>query len=341
MDRFLSLAGFLAMLLLAWLLGPRSRPSLRLVVGASALQLGLAVFVLETPPGRELFAGIGTAITRLLGFVDDGTRFLFGPDLASLIAFKILPTLVFFSVLTAIGYHLRVLPIIVRAIGWAMSRTLGTSGAESLAAAANIFVGPTEAPLAVRPYLEGMTRSELMSLLVGGFATIAGGVLAVYVAMGIDATHLVTASVISAPAALLVAKLLVPEREEPPTSRGAKIIHERETRNVFHAVTVGATEGVRLAVNVGAMLLVFVALVALANAIIGGVLGEHWTLERIFGHLFAPIAWLLGVPWDDCGRVGELLGIKVVLNEFLAYERLAEWQGLADSPRLTERSEII
>lgn len=343
MDRLLSAIGFVVLLGCAWVLGPRRRRfDLRLVAGACALQFGLAIFVLKTAPGRWLFTAIGDGITRLLGFVDQGTRFLFGPELTELVAFKILPPIIFFSVLAAVGYHFRILPAIVRVLARVMRATLGTSGAESLATAANIFVGPTEAPLVVRPYLQTMTRSELMALLVGGFATVAGGVLAAYVGMGIDAGHLVTASVISAPAALLVAKLLEPETSEPVTRGKVDLAFEHETRNMLHAITIGASDGLRLAVNVGAMLLVFVALVALVNAIVAAVFGDAWSLERIFGYAFAPVARLLGVPYADSARVGELLGVKVVLNEFLAYERLAGWQRVAGAaPALAERSEVI
>ena len=255
-------------------------------------------------------------------------------------AFGVLPTIIFFSALMSILYYLGVMQMVVRFFAIIMQKTLGTSGAETLSAAANIFVGQTEAPLVIKPYVNDMTLSELNVVMVGGFATIAGGVLAAYVGFGIDAGHLMTASVISAPAALMIAKIMQPETEVPRTAGGSALETEKtKCVNVIEAAAEGASSGLMLALNVGAMLIAFVALVAMCNGFIGWaggyVVGEEaaksWTLERGFGYLFAPFAWLMGIPADECLKSGEILGTKTVINEFVAYLSLGDTKGL--SPR--------
>ena len=352
MERWIALLGLAVIMALAWVVGDRNpKVNYRVIGGGVLLQVALALFILKTPVGVSLFQGIGAVFTAMLGFTDAGSIFVFGEEYAHhFIAFRVLPTIIFVSSLMSVLYHLGVLQRIILALAWLMRRTLGTSGSETLAAAANVFLGQTEAPLMVRPYVAGMTRSELMAWMVGGFATIAGSVFAVYVGMGIDAGHLVSASVISAPAALLVAKLMVPETGTPATlgSNGAEV--ERQHRNLVDAATEGALDGLRLALNVAAMLIVALALVAMVDAMLGlfgswagGWLGQSWdwSLSGIFGYVFAPFAWLMGIPWSESLRAGELLGTKRSLNEFIAYATLAEWSAPGSGVALSERTRTI
>jgi CNT family concentrative nucleoside transporter len=336
MERIASGVGLLAMMGLAWLLGTRQRHvPLRIVVGGLLLQLLFAVLVLKTQPGLLLFQWLKDGFVALVSCAAVGAEFVFGPDFMQQIpvvrsfAFNALPTIIFFSSLMSVLYYFGVMQWIVRGCAWVMQRTLHTSGSETLAAAANIFVGQTEAPLVIRPYLADMTRSELMAVMVGGFATVAGGVMAAYVGMGIDAGHLLTASVISAPAALLIAKLMLPETQQPQTLGRMTAMPRSEAVNAIHAAAIGAADGLKLALNVAGMLIAFLGLVALLNLLIGLVgscFGQpHWSLQLLLGYLFAPLAWLLGVPPADCRDVGQLLGIKMVANEFLAYQQLHDW----------------
>jgi concentrative nucleoside transporter, CNT family len=290
-------------------------------------------------------------------FTDEGSDLVFGLNtgeaeteypprntLLRTITFGILPTIIFFSSVMSVLYYLGIVQVVVRAIAKVMQCTLGTSGAETLSAASNIFVGQTEAPLVIKPYLMKMTESELMALMVGGFATIAGGVLAVYVGMGINAGHLMTASVISAPAALLIAKIMVPEVETPETAGGAIPEIKRTGTNVVEAATLGATDGLKLALNVAAMLIAFTALVAALDAVIiwvGDVLRQEWSLGMFLGYIFSPLAWAMGIPRADVFHAGELLGLKMVANEFVAYSRLTDWQKPQSVVQLTERTQII
>lgn len=262
----------------------------------------------------------------------------------SAFAFGVLPTIIFFSSLMAVMYHVGIMQRVVECFAWIMQRTLGTSGAESLSAAANIFVGQTEAPLVIRPYIGSMTQSEIMAVMVGGFATIAGGVLAAFVSMHIDAGHLITASVISAPAALLIAKVMVPETEVSPTLGTVKVTVERRSANLIEAAASGATDGLKLALNIAAMLIAFLALVAMADAIVGWTgswFGQSWSLAVLLGYLFSPFAWLMGIERADCLRAGELLGLKMATNEFVAYQRLAVWVLPESGVELSQRSQHI
>jgi len=240
-------------------------------------------------------------------------------------------------------YYLGVMQRIVQVMAWIMQRTMRTSGAESLSAAANIFVGQTEAPLVIRPYVARMTNSELMAIMVGGFATIAGGVLAAYVGMGIDAGHLMTASVISAPAGLLIAKVLQPEVDQPETLGGAETSLPQTNSNVIEAAAEGATEGLKLALNVAAMLIAFLGLIAMLDWMLASFgsfyFGQTWSFSKLLGYAFSPLAWLIGVPREDCLRVGELLGLRMATNEFVAYQQLSEWmRDPALGVTLTQRS---
>ncbi len=352
MERVISMLGLVVMIGLAWAMSEHKKQvKLRVVWGGLLLQLVLAVFILKTSIGAAIFQTIGDFFTATLGFVDAGTSLVFGEEyLHHFFAFKVLPTIIFFSSLMSILYYLGIIQKIVEAFAWVMQRTLGTSGSETLAAAANIFVGQTEAPLMVRPYISSMTKSELMALMVGGFATIAGGVLVAYAGMGIDAGHLVAASVISAPAALLISKLMIPETEQSVTLGHVELAVEEKHANVIDAATKGALDGMKLTLNVVAMLIAFLGLVALVDAALG-LIGEwtgalfgynwHWSLAALFGYVFAPFAYLLGIPWSDCFYAGELLGKKMVLNEFIAYAQMMEWSQPDSGVVLSERSTLI
>jgi CNT family concentrative nucleoside transporter len=349
-QRAMSLVGLFAMVGIAWLLSKhRSRVPWALVAWGLGLQLSFGLVVMKTDAGRWFFSLLNDLVLALLGFTAKGTEFLFG-DFASekfTIAINVLPTLIFFSALMTMLYHLGLMQRVVSGFAWLMRRTMKTSGSETLATAANTFVGQTEAPLMVAPFIPKMTMSELMALMTGGFATVAGGVLAAYVGMlesvvpGI-AGHLIAASVMSAPASLVIAKVMWPETEPSETAGAVSVEVERPDVNLIDAAARGATEGMKLALNVAAMLIAFIALVALANAILGlpfmlyndwvGLEGaaavEPLTIERLLGWLFAPLAFLVGTPIDECIAVGTLLGEKVVLTEFIAYLHL--YESLAD-----------
>jgi concentrative nucleoside transporter, CNT family len=338
--------------------------SWRVVAVGLALQFVFAALVLHATPVRMAIEAVGSFFILLLSFTGEGTRFLFGSlldeaDHGIVFALSILPTIVFFSALTAALYHLGILQKVVAAIAWVVARTMRLSGPETLSASANVFVGQTEAPLVVKPYLPSMSRSEILCVMVGGMATVAGGVLIAYVSLlgGDDpesrlafATHLLTKSVITVPAALLISKILIPQTGDPDTS--LRIDPGPRAANILDAVCKGTTDGVRLAVNVGAMLLVFIALIALANHIlvhwigaplglnalaasIGGGAFDSFSLEFLLGLLFAPAAWLTGISADNVLHAGSLLGVRTVLNEFVAFVELADLRhgGALANPR--------
>lgn len=354
MHQVIAAFGYFVMIFLAWLMSShRARFPWRVVVGGSVLQVLFAWFILDTQIGLQVFRVMGDTFTQLLSFVDAGCSMVFGSDFREhFIAFRVLPTIIFFSALMAILYHMGLMQIVVKGLSRIMQVTLGTSGAESLSASANIFVGQTEAPLVIKPYLAKMTRSELMSVMVGGFATIAGGVMAAYIEMGISAAHLLTASVISAPAALLIAKVLQPEVDTPETLGMLKNEMPRTTGNLIEAATAGTSEGLQLALNVGAMLIAFLSLIAMVDYGLehlsawlmarAGIKGDPLTLTGVLGTLFAPLAWLMGIEWKQCGAAGELLGLKLVATEFVAYDRLGSWLKLApENQPVSERSAVI
>jgi CNT family concentrative nucleoside transporter len=354
-ERLVSVAGALSMMALAFALCPaerRRRVNPRTILIGVAVLVGIAVLVLRTPV-RGLFSLVNTAVERLLGFSHEGARFVFGKladerGFGFVFAVQVLPTILFFSALMSILYHFRVMPFVIERLGRALSRSLKVSGAESFSTVADVFVGQTEAPLAIRPYLDKMTLSELHACMVAGFATTAGGVLAAYVVMlgaavpGI-AGHLVACSVMSAPAALVVSKLMLPEIDTPETGGTLHVSLPRRTANVLDAIATGATDGLKLAVNVGAMLVVFLALTALVNAVLGwagALFGISLSLELVLGWVFSPLAFLLGVPSADVTKIGSLLGQKTVLNEFVAYSHMSEM--LAKDPAwLSERGRLI
>jgi CNT family concentrative nucleoside transporter len=354
----------LAVLLFAlWLFSSR-RSSIQwsLVAKGLGLQLVFALLVLKTDWGRRFFRVVNDVFVALIGYTNAGASFVFGnlvqpvvpledgvgvPLLANF-AFSVLPTIIFFSALMTILYYVGIMQKIVSGVAWLMQRTLGTSGAETTAAAGNIFVGQTEAPLLVKPFVAEMTMSELNTVMTGGFATVAGGVMAAYVAMlsgsfPTIAGHLLAASIMAAPAGIVVSKMLMPEEGKPVTAEEMETELDLDYSNVIDAAAGGASDGMKLALNVGAMLIAFLALIALTNGILGWTLGlvgiEGVTLERILGYLFAPVAWLIGVPMADAAEIGSLFGVKMVANEFVAFQMLAD--GLATGSELSPKSAII
>jgi len=349
MEQVISFFGLFMMIFTAYLMSSAKKSiQWRTVLAGIALQLLLGLFIMKTPWGLQIAGGAKDFFQTILDYTNEGSKFLFGPLVdwgftkGHIFATMVLPTIIFMSSLMSILYHLGIMQKVVKGAAWMMMKIMKTSGAESLAAAANIFVGQTEAPLVIKPYVNLMTKSELMSLMTGGMATVAGGVLAAYVGFGIDAGHLLIASFMSAPAALVCAKLMVPETEISSTAGSVKIDLPPTSSNVIDAAASGASDGLKLAVNVGAMLLAFVALIAMINGILGWLglkLGmSQLSMEYILGFLFAPFAWLMGVPWSDCLLVGSMLGKKIVLNEFVAYLDLKD---AIAANTISERAQII
>ncbi len=373
MSRLQPAIGLTVMIAALYLLSTdRKAVRWRIVAWGLGLQFLFALFVLRTGAGQAVFGGVNRAFLAVASAAEAGGAFVFGPmarqdsvpvgEVAGdgafvpsgrgvartgfIFAFRVLPSIIFFSALMAAGYHLGLMQRLVRGIARVMAVSMKTSGAETMSTAANIFVGQTEAPLMVRPYINHMTRSELMAVMVGGFANTAGGVLLMYVGLLKDRTpdigaHLLTSSVLTAPAALMMAKLLVPETAVPRTAGRATVEMPAADANLLDAVARGTSEGLALALNVAAMLIVFVAGVALIDAGLGWIstllgAGEPWTLAAVFGRVFWPVAWLLGVPPADCAAVGHLLGVKTFFNELVAYLDLAR-----TGPGLSDRSYLI
>ena len=332
--RVISALGFFAMIGIAWLFSSDRRrvPWVTIAWGIS-LQLALGLILLKSEPGRLFFVGVNDVVGRFLSYTNAGVLFLFGPGLMESgfsLVLNVLPIVIFMGSLMAVLYHLGLVQRIVNALAWVLARTMRLSGAESLAGVANVFVGMVESSLVVKPYLARMTHSELFSLMTLGMGTVAGSILLAYVQVlggGDFAGHLVTASLLSAPAGLLIAKVMVPESGSPETAGGTRLVIERDSANVIDAAATGAINGMRLAAYIGAMLIAFVALIAMLNdglALFGSLLGiEGLSFQRILGLLLAPLAFLMGVPFEDAVQVGGLLGIKTVLNEFLAFQELA------------------
>lgn len=356
MERFISVLGMLAMIGVAYAMSyDRRRFPWRVVLWGTALQLFFAFFILGTGAGKIVFQWTGDKVAAFLNFTRYGTEFLFGnlvkPEYQNTFgfqfAFAVLPTIIYFSAVMSILYHLGIMQKIVEGIAVVMSKTMGTSGAESLSCSANIFVGQTEAPLLIRPFVAKATNSELMAIMCGGFATIAGGVMAGYILMGIPASHILAASVMSAPAALVMAKIILPEKEEPVTRGHVKVPPEKVAGDVIEAAAMGAADGMKLAVNVGAMLLAFIAIIAVINAGMGHIHNAlaaagfpyfPGELRILFGWIFSPLAWLMGVPWQDCLAFGNLLGTKISINEFIAYKDLSE---LIKTGGMSARANVI
>ncbi|MDL5367843.1 nucleoside transporter C-terminal domain-containing protein [Xanthomonas sp. NCPPB 2654] len=342
------LFGLAVLIGITWLFSNNKRAvDWKLVATGLILQIAFASLVLLVPGGREVFDWLGQLFVKVLSFVNEGSNFIFGSlmDTTSngfIFAFQVLPTIIFFSALMGVLYHLGVMQAVVRVMAWAITKVMRVSGAETTSVCASVFIGQTEAPLTVRPYIPKMTESELLTMMIGGMAHIAGGVLAAYVGMlgGSDpaqqafyAKHLLAASIMAAPATLVVAKLLIPETGTPLTRGTVKMEVEKTTSNIIDAAAAGAGDGLRLALNIGAMLLAFIALIALVNAPLtwlgdatglAAAIGRPTNLSTIFGYLLAPIAWVIGTPWADATTVGSLIGQKVVINEFVAYSELSK-----------------
>ena len=360
------LFGLAVLIGLTWLFSNnKGRVDWTLVATGVALQIAFAALVLLVPGGRDVFDWLGHGFVKLLSFVNAGSTFIFGSLMNTetygfIFAFQVLPTIIFFAALMGVLYHLGVMQFIVRIMALAITRVMRVSGAETTSVCASVFIGQTEAPLTVRPYISRMTESELITMMIGGMAHIAGGVLAAYVGMlgGGDpeqqafyAKHLLAASIMAAPATLVIAKILIPETGEPLTRGTVKMEVEKTTSNVIDAAAAGAGDGLRLALNIGAMLLAFIALIAMVNAPltwfgevtgIAAAIGKPLDLAAIFGWVLAPVAWLIGVPWQDAGTVGSLIGQKVVINEFVAYLQLADIvNGRVEGVALSEQGRLI
>ena len=358
-TRIQAVAGLALILALAYCLSSARRAiDYRTVAWGLGLQFLFALIVLKTEVGRAVFQTLGGVITKILDFAFVGSSFVFGPlgnpavwpkivtgvlgpegsQYANIFAFMVLPTIIFIAALFAMLYYFGVMQLIVRLFAVVMRRFMRASGAESLNVAASIFMGQTEAPLTIRPFLPRMTESELMTVMTAGMAHISGGVMAAYILFGVEAQHLLTAVIMTAPGTLMMAKLFVPETGEPETMGTVKLAVERTDVNVIDAIGRGTGEGLHLALNVGAMLISFLALVALLNAglgLIGQAFGVDLSLQLILGWVFAPIAWALGVPWRDAATIGNLLGTRMVLNEFVAYSQLGPLKAMLDPKSFT------
>ncbi len=366
MQILFGLFGLSVLLGIAWLFSNnKSRVDWKLVVTGVSLQIAFAALVLLVPGGRLVFDALGRGFVKILSFVTAGSTFIFGDLMDTtkfgfIFAFQVLPTIIFFASLMGVLYHLGVMQTIVRGMAWAITKVMRVSGAETTSVCASVFIGQTEAPLTVRPYIAGMTESELMTMMIGGMAHIAGGVLAAYVGMlgGGDpvqqafyAKHLLAASIMAAPATMVIAKLLIPEVGEPLTRGTVKLEIEKTASNLIDAAAAGAADGLRLALNIGAMLLAFIALIALLDwpltwlgEVTGlqAMLGQPTNIASLLGYLLAPIAWVIGVPWQDATVVGGLIGQKIVINEFVAYLQLADIvNGKVAGVVLTDKGKLI
>jgi len=349
MDRLVGLLGLITILGIAYALSTnRKAISLRTVGWGLGLQFALALFVLKTDVGKAVFQWLGSLVTKLLEFTKEGSGFVFGSlvngvpgkflaesgqpaavDLGFIFAFQVLPAIIFVGSLAGIAYYVGLMQFVVSLVAKIMVKTMGTSGAESLYAVATVFVGQSEAPLLIRPYLEKMTRSELNAIMTGGMATIAGSVLFAYVGMLGEswAPHLIAASIMGAPAGLVLAKILCPETEESVTAGEIKLESAKTESSIIEAASKGAADGMHLAFLVGTMLIAFIALIATINGVLGwlgGFVGQPLSMQLILGWVFSPLAWLMGVPWAECGTIGSLIGQKLVLNEFVAYSELTK-----------------
>jgi CNT family concentrative nucleoside transporter len=352
MGRFTGILGLLTMLGLAYAFSTNRRAiNKKTVAWGLGLQIVFAIFVLKIEFGRVLFQKAGDAVNRLLSYAFVGSSFVFGElgaqhsSMGFVFAFQVLPTVIFIAAFFAVLYHYGVMQFIIKLAAKVMTRFMGASGAESLNVAASIFMGQTEAPLTIRPFLPDLTRSELMTVMTSGMAHVSGGIMAAYIAFGIEPKHLLSAVIMTAPGTILMSKMLVPETEIPKTA-GRVVMSEEEVdaekrENLLGAIARGTTDGLGLALNIAAMLISFLALIALANGILGGIhnhLGIAWfpsSLQQIFGVLFAPVAWVIGIPWRDCTAIGNLLGTRMVLNELVAFSMLGPQRAVLDPRSFT------
>jgi len=352
MGRFTGILGLLTMLGLAYTFSTkRSAINKKTVAWGLGLQVVFAIFVLKIELGRILFQKAGDGVNRLLSYAFVGSQFVFG-DLGAqhspmgfFFAFQVLPTVIFIAAFFAVLYHYGIMQFIIKLAAKVMTKFMGASGAESLNVAASIFMGQTEAPLTIRPFLPDLTRSELMTVMTSGMAHVSGGIMAAYIAFGIEPKHLLSAVIMTAPGTILMSKMLVPETEVPKTA-GRVVMSEEEVdaekkENLLGAIARGTTDGLGLAINIAAMLIAFLALIALANGILGGIynrIGIVWfpsSLQQIFGVLFAPVAWVIGIPWHDCRAIGNLLGTRMILNELVAFSMLGPQKAMLDPRSFT------
>jgi concentrative nucleoside transporter, CNT family len=350
MERFTGILGLLTMLALAYAFSTNRRAiRLKTVAWGLGLQFAFAIFVLRVDVGRRMFQVMGDAANRVLAYSYAGSQFIFGElgkqnsNIGFIFAFQVLPVVIFICAFFAILYHLGIMQVIIRVASWLMIRIMGASGAESLNVAASIFMGQTEAPVTIRPFLPELTQSELMTVMTSGMAHVSGSIMAAYFAFGAEPRHILSAVIMTAPGTILVSKMLVPETEQPKTA-GKVVMSEEETEqekkeNLLGAIARGTSEGLHMALNIGAMLIAFLALIALLDGIFGGI-HRHaaWfpaSLEGILGVLFSPIAWLIGIPWHDCPVIGNLLGTRMVLNELVAFSMLGPQKAALDPRSFT------
>jgi CNT family concentrative nucleoside transporter len=348
MERFTGLLGLVVILGVAWLFSThKSAIKVKLLAWGMGLQIAFAILVLKTDFGK-IFQAIGAGVNSMLEFAERGSEFLFGPlgikagPYGVIFAFQVLPIVIFIASFFSILYYLGVMQAVVKAMAIGMQKVMGVSGAESLNVAASIFMGQTEAPLTIKPFLAGLTESELFTIMTAGMAHVSGAVMAAYVKVaGVSITHLLTAVIMTAPATIMLAKIFVPETEKPATAGKVDIKVEKTAVNVIDAAAQGAGDGLHLALNIGGMLIAFLALIAMVNGIFGWIHGlpvMGWfpqSMEKLFGLVFSPVAWLLGVPWKDCATIGDLLGTRLVLNEFVSFLKLGPMKGSLDPRSFT------
>ncbi|HEY3861072.1 MAG TPA: nucleoside transporter C-terminal domain-containing protein [Verrucomicrobiae bacterium] len=348
MQQFTGILGIAAILAACWAFST-NRKAIKwpIVAWGIGLQLLFALIVLRCDWGQKAMSAAGGAVNKLLSYATDGATFVFGPlaDPAGkdgfVFAFAILPTIIFMASFFAVLYHFGVMQIIIRGAAWLMTRIMGVSGAESLDVAASIFMGQTEAPLTIRPFLDRLTRSEMMTVMTAGMAHVSGGIMAAYIAQGVEAKHILGAVIMTAPGTLLIAKTLVPETETTASGNRVDLAEADESKrgNLLGAIAHGTSDGLNLAINVAAMLIAFLALIALLNGIMAWTHGYvPWfpgKLETVLGWLFAPVAWMIGIPWKDASHIGSLLGIRMVGNELIAFGQLGQWKAQLDARSVT------
>jgi CNT family concentrative nucleoside transporter len=351
MHHVTGILGLLVMMGLAYAFSTNRRAiRFKTVAWGLGLQIAFAYLVMDFEGGRWLFEKAGAGVNKLLSFSFYGSEFVFGAlgkqnsAMGFYFAFQVLPTIIFIAALFALLYHYGVMQVIIKLAARVMTRLMAASGAESLNVAASIFMGQTEAPLTIRPFLPEVTRSELMTIMTSGMAHVSGGIMAAYIAFGIEAKHLLAAVIMTAPATILLAKMLVPETEQPVTAGRVELAEMEKDPNALGALSRGTTDGLNLAINVAAMLISFIAMIYLLDGILGGIhaglahYGVQWfpsSLEQIFGWLLAPVAWLIGIPWRDCRTIGNLLGVRMVLNELIAFSRLGPMKATLDPRSFT------
>ncbi len=351
MGRLTGILGLLTMMGLAYAFSTDRRAiKIKTVAWGLGLQIVFAFFVLKFELGRRIFQAAGSAVNKLLGYSYAGSEFVFGElgkkgsSVGFVFALQVLPTIIFIAAFFALLYYLGIMQVVIKFAAWVMQRVMGASGAESLNVAASIFMGQTEAPLTIRPYLPEVTRSELMTIMTSGMAHVSGGIMAAYIAFGVEAKHLLAAVIMTAPGTILMAKMLVPETEHPLTAGHVEMVHTEKEQNFLGAIARGTSDGLHLAINVAAMLIAFLALIALTNGILGGLhnwLAGHgmgWfpsSLQQMFGWVFAPVAWVIGIPWHDCAAIGNLLGTRMVLNELVAFSFLGPMKASLDPRSFT------